>query len=74
MNTLRLDGDQIRKEVANNMREHVTLEERLRLLVGFQEEGSLTANGAWARLQVLRPPSPLHCLFPPSPEAVIYAQ
>ena len=45
LNTLRLDHDQVRNELANKRRERVSLEKQLRLLTGLQDEGSLTATG-----------------------------
>jgi outer membrane protein, heavy metal efflux system len=45
LNTLRLDRDQVRNELANKMRERVSMEKRLRLLLGFQEDTSLVAAG-----------------------------
>lgn len=45
LNTLRLDHDQVRNELANKLRERVSLEKQLRLLAGLQDEGSLTATG-----------------------------
>ncbi len=45
LNTLRLDRDQVRNELANKLRERVTMENELRRLVGLQEEGSLMAAG-----------------------------
>jgi cobalt-zinc-cadmium efflux system outer membrane protein len=45
LNTLRLDKDQVRNELANKMRERVSMEKRLRLLLGFQEDTTLVAAG-----------------------------
>lgn len=45
LNTLRLDRDQVRNELANKTRERVLIEKRLRLLLGFQEDASLVAAG-----------------------------
>ena len=45
LNTLRLDHDQVRNELANKRRDRVSLEKQLRLLAGLQDEGSLTATG-----------------------------
>jgi cobalt-zinc-cadmium efflux system outer membrane protein len=45
LNTLRLDRDQVRNELANKTRERVSMEKQLRLLLGFQENGSLVAAG-----------------------------
>ena len=45
LNTLRLDRDQVRNELANKLRERVTMENELRRLVGLQDEGSLVAAG-----------------------------
>jgi outer membrane protein, heavy metal efflux system len=45
LNTLRLDRDQVRNELANKLREQVSVENELRRLVGLQEEGSFLASG-----------------------------
>jgi outer membrane protein, heavy metal efflux system len=45
LNTLRLDRDQVQNELANKTRERVSVEKQLRLLLGFQENGSLVAAG-----------------------------
>jgi outer membrane protein, heavy metal efflux system len=45
LNTLRLDRDEVRNELANKMRERVSMKKRLRLLLGFQEDTSLVAAG-----------------------------
>jgi outer membrane protein, heavy metal efflux system len=45
LNTLRLDRDQVRNELANKLREQVSVENELRRLMGLQEEGSLVASG-----------------------------
>jgi outer membrane protein, heavy metal efflux system len=45
LNTLRLDRDQARNELANNTRERVLLDKQLRILMGFQEETPLVAAG-----------------------------
>jgi cobalt-zinc-cadmium efflux system outer membrane protein len=45
LNTLRLDRDQVRNELANKTRERVSMDKQLRLLLGFQENGSLVAAG-----------------------------
>ena len=45
LNTLRLDRDQVRNELANKMRERVSMEKRLRLLLGFQQDTPLVAAG-----------------------------
>jgi outer membrane protein, heavy metal efflux system len=45
LNTLRLDREQVRNELANKLLERVTMENDLRRLVGLQEEGSLVAAG-----------------------------
>ncbi len=45
LNTLRLDRDQVRNDLANKLRERVTMENELRRLVGLQDEGSLAAAG-----------------------------
>lgn len=45
LNTLRLDLDQLRNELANKARDRVSMEKQLRLLLGFQENGSLVAAG-----------------------------
>ena len=45
LNTLRLDRDQVRNELANKTRERVSMEKQLRLLLGFQENGPLVAAG-----------------------------
>jgi cobalt-zinc-cadmium efflux system outer membrane protein len=43
LNTLRLDRDQVRNELANKMRERVSTEKDIRLLLGFQEDRPLVA-------------------------------
>ena len=45
LNTLRLDRDQVRNELANKMRERVLLENQLRQLTALQENGSLVMSG-----------------------------
>ena len=45
LNTLRLDRDQVRNELANKMRERVLLEKQLRQLTALQENGSLLVSG-----------------------------
>lgn len=45
VNTLRIDRDQVRTELANKMRERVLIEKQLRLLTGLQEEGYLILTG-----------------------------
>jgi outer membrane protein TolC len=45
LNTLRLDRDQVRNELANKMRERISIEKDLRLLTGLQDDGSLLAVG-----------------------------
>ena len=45
LNTLRLDRDQVRNELANKTRERVSMEKQLRLLLGFQEERALVPTG-----------------------------
>jgi cobalt-zinc-cadmium efflux system outer membrane protein len=45
LNTLRLDRDQVQNELANKLRERVSMEKQLRLLAGFQDERSLLAAG-----------------------------
>jgi outer membrane protein, heavy metal efflux system len=45
LNTLRLDRDQARNELANKTRERVLLDKQLRILMGFQEETPLVAAG-----------------------------
>jgi cobalt-zinc-cadmium efflux system outer membrane protein len=45
LNTLRLDRDQVRNELANKIRERVSVEKQLRLLLGFQEDRPLVAAG-----------------------------
>ena len=45
LNTLRLDRDQARNELANKLRERITLENELRRLVGLQEGGTLMVGG-----------------------------
>ncbi|HEY2919889.1 MAG TPA: TolC family protein [Candidatus Binatia bacterium] len=45
LNTLRLDSDQVRNELANKIRERLLTEKQLRLLLGFQEDGPLMAAG-----------------------------
>jgi len=45
LNTLRLDRDQVRNELANKMRERLSLDKQLRVLMGFQEETPLVAAG-----------------------------
>ena len=45
LNTLLLDRDQVRNEFANKMRERVSLEKQIRLLLGSQENGPLVAAG-----------------------------
>jgi outer membrane protein TolC len=45
LNILRLDRDQVRNELANKMRARVSMERQLRLLTGFQDEGTVMAAG-----------------------------
>jgi cobalt-zinc-cadmium efflux system outer membrane protein len=45
LNTLRLDRDQVRNELANKMRERVLLDKQLRMLMGFQEDTPVMAAG-----------------------------
>jgi outer membrane protein, heavy metal efflux system len=45
LNTLRLDRDQVRNELANKTRERLLLDKQLRMLMGFQEETPLVAAG-----------------------------
>jgi cobalt-zinc-cadmium efflux system outer membrane protein len=45
LNTLQLDRDQVRNELANKTRERVSMEKQLRLLLGFQEDVPLVAAG-----------------------------
>jgi cobalt-zinc-cadmium efflux system outer membrane protein len=45
LNTLRLDRDHVRSELANKMHVRVLIEKQLRQLIGFQENGSLTVSG-----------------------------
>jgi outer membrane protein, heavy metal efflux system len=45
LNTLRLDRDQVRNELANKTRERVLLDKQLRMLMGFQEDTPLVAAG-----------------------------
>jgi cobalt-zinc-cadmium efflux system outer membrane protein len=45
LNTLQLDRDQVRNELANKTRERVSMEKQLRLLLGFQEDSPLVAAG-----------------------------
>jgi cobalt-zinc-cadmium efflux system outer membrane protein len=45
LNTLRLDRDNVRSELANKMHVRVLIEKQLRQLIGFQENGSLTVSG-----------------------------
>jgi cobalt-zinc-cadmium efflux system outer membrane protein len=45
LNTLRLDRDQVRNELANKMRERVLIEKQLRQLTALQENGSLRVSG-----------------------------
>jgi outer membrane protein, heavy metal efflux system len=45
LNTLRLDRDQVRNELANKTREQVSIEKYLRLLLGFQEDTPLVVAG-----------------------------
>lgn len=45
LNTLRLDRDQVRSQLANKMSERLPLEKQLRLLAGIEEAGSLTLAG-----------------------------
>jgi outer membrane protein, heavy metal efflux system len=44
-NTLRLDRDQVRNQLANKMRERVLVEKQLRQLTGFQADGPLVVTG-----------------------------
>jgi cobalt-zinc-cadmium efflux system outer membrane protein len=44
LNTLRLDRDQVRNELANKLRERVTIENELRRLLGLQNEALLAAG------------------------------
>ena len=46
LNTLRLDRDQVRNELANKLSERVTMENELRRLVALEEEGPLVATGS----------------------------
>jgi cobalt-zinc-cadmium efflux system outer membrane protein len=45
LNTLRLDHDQVRNELANKLRERVAVENELRRLLGLQEGGTLIVSG-----------------------------
>jgi outer membrane protein, heavy metal efflux system len=45
LNALRLDRDQVRNELADKIRERVSMEKQLRVLAGLQDEGSLLATG-----------------------------
>jgi cobalt-zinc-cadmium efflux system outer membrane protein len=45
LNTLRLDREQVRNELANRLRERATLENELRRLLALDQEGTLRAEG-----------------------------
>jgi outer membrane protein TolC len=45
LNTLRLDRDQARNELANKLRERATTENELRRLLGLEREGAVVAAG-----------------------------
>jgi cobalt-zinc-cadmium efflux system outer membrane protein len=45
LNTLRLDHDQVGNELANKIRERVSVEKHLRLLTGLEHDGSLLVTG-----------------------------
>ena len=45
LNTLRLDRDQVRNELVNKTSERVSMEKRLRLLMGFSEDTRLVGAG-----------------------------
>jgi outer membrane protein, heavy metal efflux system len=45
LNTLQLDRDQVRNELANKTRERISFEKEFRLLLGFQEDGPLVVAG-----------------------------
>lgn len=46
LNTLRLDRDQVRNELANKLSERVTMENELRRLVALEKEGPVVAAGS----------------------------
>jgi cobalt-zinc-cadmium efflux system outer membrane protein len=45
LNTLRLDRDEVRNELANKMLARVSLEKQLRVLMALQDDGSLQVTG-----------------------------
>jgi cobalt-zinc-cadmium efflux system outer membrane protein len=45
LNTLRLDQEQVRNELANKLRERVAVENELRRLLGLHEDGTLIVSG-----------------------------